>query len=397
MHVLIIPSWYPAKADDIGGSFFREQALAVHKQGCKVGVIYPQLRSLRDAMSVFTGAHGLEITNDEGLNTYRQHGVQWFPRLRRLQAQHFVRVGLRLFKIYIKDHGLPNIIHVHSLLNAGSVASKIKRRYGIPFVVTEHSTGFARKLYTASQLREAAVVAKEASRCFAVSEPFCQLMADALTMNFKDWHYLPNPVSSKFLDAPLCESQESKFIFLHVSLLDPKKAVENLIHSFAKAYAGVDRVALHIGGDGAMRGNLEQLVNNLGIENQVRFLGKLSRESVLKTMQCSDAFVLSSRYETFGVVLIEALALGKPVIATRCGGPESIVNGDNGILVPVDDVSAMAQAMKSVFSHRAEYDPIAIRADCEKRFSEQAVVKELIKEYHSIQSHRAIGERSIKK
>lgn len=397
MHVLIIPSWYPAQPGDIGGSFFREQALAVHKQGCKVGVIYPQLRSLRDLKGIFTGAHGLDITDDEGLHTYRQHGVQWFPRLRRLQAQHFVRMGLRLFKAYIKDHGLPDMVHAHSLLCAGSVAAAIKRRYGIPFVVTEHSSGFARNLYTAPQLRQAAAAAKTASRCFAVSECFCQLMADALAMSVKDWHYLPNPVNAKFLDTPFCKSQDAEFIFLHVSLLNTNKAVENLIHSFAKAYAGIAQVVLNIGGDGATRRDLAQLVNKLGITSQVHFLGKLSRESVLKVMQRSDAFVLSSRYESFGVVLIEALALGKPVIATRCGGPESIVNDVNGILVPVDDVDAMAQAMKSVFSHRAEYDPIAIREDCQKRFSEQAVVKQLIKEYRSIQSPRAMGASGIKK
>lgn len=396
MHILIIPSWYPGQAGDIGGSFFREQALAAHKQGCKVGVIYPQLRSLRDLKSIVAGTHGLDITNDEGLHTYRQHGVQWFPKLRRMQARHFVRMGLCLFKAYIKDHGMPDIVHVHSLLYAGSVAAELKRRYGIPFVVTEHSTAYARKLYSRLQLGQARVAAKAADRCFAVSEPFCQLVADALKMDTKDWHYLPNPVSGRFLDAPLVKEQ-GEFIFLHVSMLDPKKAVDNLILSFAKAYAGFAQVALHIGGDGAMRTDLEQLVKKLGIASQVHFLGKLSRESVLKAMQRSDAFVLSSRYETFGVVLIEALALGKPVIATRCGGPESIVNDGNGILVPVNDVSAMAQAMQNLFRHRAEYDPIAIRADCEKRFSEQAVVKELIKEYQSIQTPFALDGQDNKK
>lgn len=384
MHILIIPSWYPTHPGDIGGSFFREQALAVHKQGCKVGVIYLQLRSLRDARSVFTGPYGLEISEDEGLHTYCQHGVQWFPKLRRLQAQHFVRTGLRLFKAYIKDHGLPDIIHVHSLLYAGSVAAEIRRRCGIPYVVTEHSSGFARNRYTPSQLRQAAVAAKTASRCFAVSEAFCQLMANALSTSAKDWHYLPNPVNHRFLEAPFRTKQENRFIFLHISLLDPNKAVDYLIHSFAKAYAGFAQVELRIGGDGQMRKDLEQLVKKLGISNQVRFLGKLSREIVLKEMQRSDAFVLSSRYETFGVVVVEALALGKPVIATRCGGPESIVGDGDGILVPIEDVDGLAHAMGSLRANYGRYNPDAIRASCAARYSERAVVDRLIAEYRAV-------------
>lgn len=396
MHVLVIPSWYPAQPGDINGSFFREQALAVHKQGCKVGVIHPLLRSLRDGKSAFTGPYGIEITEDEGLYTYRQHGVQWFPKLRHLQAQYFLRMGLRLFNAYIKDHGLPDIVHVHSLLHAGRVAAEIKRRYGIPFIVTEHSSGFARNRHSSSLLRQAMVAAKAASHCIAVSEALCQLMANTLSMSVKDWHYLPNPVSSQFLDTPLCTKQRDEFIFLHISLLDPNKAVDSLIHSFAKAYGGVTGVALHIGGDGTVRQDLERLVIKLGIASQVSFLGKLSRACVLSAMQRSDVFVLSSRYETFGVVLIEALALGKPIISTSCGGPESIVGDVNGILVPVNDVDAMAQAMKYTLDHYTEYDAIAIRTDCEERFSAQAVVNALINEYRSVQERILYTGTSIK-
>ena len=94
-------------------------------------------------------------------------------------------------------------------------------------------------------------------------------------------------------------------------------------------------------------------------------------------MAVADAFVLSSRNETFGVVIIEALALGKPVIATQCGGPESILRPADGLLVPVDDVSAMANAMCQLIERRNDYDPVEIRQSCVARFSETAIAKRL--------------------
>ena len=80
---------------------------------------------------------------------------------------------------------------------------------------------------------------------------------------------------------------------------------------------------------------LEALVQEKALTEQVTFLGSLTREQVRQEVSEADAFVLSSEYETFGVVVIEALALGKPVIATRCGGPESIVVPSVGYLVEI--------------------------------------------------------------
>jgi glycosyltransferase involved in cell wall biosynthesis len=84
-------------------------------------------------------------------------------------------------------------------------------------------------------------------------------------------------------------------------------------------------------------------------------------------------FALTSDTETFGVVLAEALALGVPVISTRCGGPNDIVNATNGLLVPPGDVEAMAQALQDMRRNLANYLPEKLRADCHDRFSTQSV------------------------
>jgi glycosyltransferase involved in cell wall biosynthesis len=94
---------------------------------------------------------------------------------------------------------------------------------------------------------------------------------------------------------------------------------------------------------------------------------------VRDALRACDAFVLTSRHESFGVVYAEAIACGKPVIGTRCGGPEDIVTDQNGLLVPVGDVHAIAHALGVMIERARRMDTGAIRADFESRFSSRVV------------------------
>ena len=99
-----------------------------------------------------------------------------------------------------------------------------------------------------------------------------------------------------------------------------KKGQADLLRAFAERFAGDPSVRLGIGGDGPERGRLHELAGSLAIAEQVDWLGALDRDGVRQAMCEADAFVLPSRLETFGVVVIEALACGLPVVATRSGG-----------------------------------------------------------------------------
>jgi len=385
MHVLIIPSWYPEKSDDIGGSFFREQALALQKHGQKIGVIHPQLRSMRRWDSVITGPKGLKIENDMGMPTYRHHGMAWLPRLPYASSWLWVWHGLKLFDSYVKEHGLPDIVHAQSLLNGGLLANEIYQRFNIPFVVTEHSSAFVTGLIEKWQKTLAAKVASNALARLTVSESFAKIMSSFFDKDIT-WKYVPNVLSAQFENASILvkDLQKDTFTFCHVSLLTAKKGVDLLINAFASAFAGRNDVLLVIGGDGVERSRLEKLVRDLGMSNQIKFLGMLNRDQVLDVMAKSDAFVLPSHIETFGVVLIEALALGKPVIATRCGGPESIVRKQDGFLIPKNNVAELATAMRQMRESYDQFDPAQIRQSCLDRFSEKVVISQLVHIYQRI-------------
>lgn len=382
IHILIIPSWYPHTTGDIGGSFFREQAHALRKAGNKVGVIYPQFRSIKDIKGIYSKPYGIEYIDDEGLNTYKYHHLA-VPKIHSIRQVRWINYGLKLFQEYAKNFGMPDIIHVHSLIAAGNIALEIKTKYQIPYVVTEHSSAFARGLIQENEIKNLEKIVSAADYNIAVSEPFSNLLNSFFGL--ETWNYIPNIVNNDFLNANIEEPKET-FKYLSISLLAEKKAVDNLITAFSDITNKIPNAVLHIGGDGPERVNLQKLVSELNLESKVVFLGRLSRERVKLEMANSSVFVLPSRHETFGVVLVEALALGKPVIATKCGGPESIVNEKVGKLVKVDDISELSKAMLDTYLSYYKYNSKDIRQYCINNFSEETVTSKLGNVYQSVLS-----------
>lgn len=385
LHILILPSWYPNNAHDIAGSFFREQALALHNAGHRVGVITPMIRSIKDIAGIFNKQYGLKFENDQGVKTYRRHTVNFTPLLSKLTQNNKLKIGEKLFEEYVKNNGLPDIFHVHSLVDAGFLALKLSLKYNIPYVVTEHSTAFARKLLSKGKIKKLEEVVRKSGCNIAVSKEFVGLLNT--TFNFKCWQYVPNIVSDFFLEGSLpIDKDKDTFDFINVCLLTEKKRVDILIKSFSKVFKGNSKIRLKIGGDGPVKEDLKELAKTLGVYEQVIFLGRLDREQVKNEISAADAFVLSSEYETFGVVLIEALALGKPIIATKCGGPESIVIPKVGCLVEKNSVKALAESMDELYLKKEDYSAEDIRKYCIANFSEYAVTNKLAGVYQLVLS-----------
>lgn len=385
MHVLIIPSWYPLQSNDIGGSFFREQALAVQKYGCKVGIVCPQLRSLKQWKTIFFGPYGIRTEIDEGMPTYRYEGMNWFPRMPNKNAQLFVKAGMLAYDQYVNDYGQPDVIHVHSALYGGCLALKIRELYNIPYIITEHFSGYPRGLVSEAGINLTKKVTAGASRKFAVSKSFAKDLATLLNEDINSWEEMPNIVHERFLNFDLNSNVPDEiFNFISVGALSNNKGVHNIIEAFSIAFSENSKIHLKIGGDGISRTMLEQLALKCNVSHKVHFLGKLSREQVLQEVSQSNVLVVASEYETFSVVLVEALALGKPVISTRCGGPESIIQAQDGILVNKGDLNALVEAMLKIYQNYSDYNSKNIRQSCTNRFGDEAVIARLKEIYKQV-------------
>lgn len=385
MHVLIIPSWYPSHARDLKGSFFREQAIALRKCGCKVGVIYPALRSLRQWREILEGPGGFAAECDEGVMTQRYFGVNWSSRYDIPASAHFMLRASQLYQRYVAANGVPDVIHAHSLLYGGCAAARIFRKYGVPYVVTEHRSVFPAGTVSAAGMRLARDAARDAARGVAVSGALSILMDRCAPIPGQSWKDVPNIVNAAFTEYSLEPAQRRAGLeFLNVAVMESHKGQDRLIRAFARISAIHPSARLTIIGDGPERARLGNLVRELGLSTKVSFPGFLPRVDVMKRMAAADVFVLPSQVETFGVVVIEALALGKPVIATRCGGPDNVVRKKDGVLVSVDSLDELAGAMDRLTRTVASYDRNEIRRSCVERFGERAVAARIISIYDEV-------------
>jgi len=344
---------------------------------------------------------GIEFENDQGIPIYRYQGWGWVPgRTPYLTAWFRLAIGKSLFERYVAEQGMPDVIHAHNALYAGAIAALIRKEHDIPYVVTEHNTMHARGKVRRWQIPIARNALRNAAVRIVVSTNLGQVLEAQFGEDVCPWEWIPNVLDeifekTAFLSEKKMHTQET-IRFLNVALLNKKKGHADLLKAFAYKFKGKNNVQLHIGGDGPLRHELETLASNLGIEGQVTFLGLLSREQVLSEMQACNVFVLSSHYETFGVVLIEALACGKPVVATTSGGPECIVHTANGILVPPKDVTALGNAMEEIVQRIDSYDGTLIRKDCIVRFGENAVVEKLRAVYIQVLASSQESEEGIK-
>ena len=123
---------------------------------------------------------------------------------------------------------------------------------------------------------------------------------------------------------------------------------------------------------------MKNLIIELGLQDYVELTGKLTRDEMLPKLSVSNIFVLPSNSETFGVVYIEAMALGLPVIATKCGGPEDMVSeGVNGWLYPVGDYMRLSEILSNIQNGKYILPKAEVCIDSIQKFDEQVVINKI--------------------
>jgi len=379
MHILIIPSeHFVTQTQPLGSIFQYHQAKALNNAGHQIGVLSIGYITPRYLISKYTYKKEEKIGS---INIKRYYKQLYFPHRYmpfKILKSNYIKMADKLYCEYIKEFGTPHIIHAHNFLYAGVIAEFLKDKYGMKYIITEHSSSFVRNKLSNEKIKSIENIAKNASNITAVSLSFNKILKEYTKTNID---LLSNIVDDFFFQKKFQNKISDDFIFLHIASLDKNKNQELLIRSFEKIAKLNDNIYLNIAGDGCMRNFLETLVKKLDIEKQVNFLGRISQQRVREEMMKSDCFVLSSNFETFGVVLIEALACGLPLIATRCGGPEDIVNEKNGILINVGNQLQLEDAMISMYKNIHNYDKEKLRDDTQEKFGEMSFIKNAMKYY----------------
>jgi len=292
----------------------------------------------------------------------------------RRNATALTRQAGRALDAFTRRFGPPDLIHARAIYPGGVAAVELGRRFDVPVVITEHLGPFPPPQLCVGGNRLMPFILEAYAGATALSADGSVLARRMSTLALAaEVCTLPNFLPDEFGASAKRREPQSGFHFLSTGWPSREKGTDILLRAFARLDPPV---RLTVIGASPQIGQFQTLAMELGVSDRVRWLGAVAREQLPAQLSACDAFVLPSQGENFGVAYIEALAFGKPLIATRCGGPEDIVRPSNGLLVPIGDVEALAAAMGQIMRTIAQYDPAVLRRDFLERFSASSVIRQ---------------------
>lgn len=392
--IIIIPSWYPSKQLPLYGTFVKEQAVALARHN-QDHLVIVSLRSdvdvslsLKNPIKIimqylrgsFLRLHKTQLAENiieiESPAFTLRHGRKMFSALNRLFA-----LSKRNWTHVQNKYGNIDIIHAHVGYPGGYVAALLSNEFNVPYVITEHMSNFPFKTYIKNNelIPELCFALNEASSIISVSNYSAKQIE---SYGFSAPAVIPNMVDEETFSPNA--SPTKYFTILSVGGLIERKGFEELIEAVSLWENKPENLQVLIVGNGPKRNVLLDKIHSMSLENVVKLVGSVSRDKIPDFFKQCDLFVLPSHLESFGVVYTEALACGKPVIATKCGGPSDIVNSNNGLLVDVKQPHQLAQAMRDIYENYSCYDPERIRKDFLSRFSSKAVADRITSLYEDV-------------
>lgn len=383
MHILVIAAAYPNSYRQTSGIFFKEQAEALSKAGHTVGLISVNFISVKYILSKKKIDFPSYCGELNKVNTIVNH-FPVLPKFRHLRLKLKFTLGKKLFKKYIRKYGMPDIIHQHTYED-GLLTNFIKSKYSIPYVLTEHYTHFFRGIVKGRIEQIARKSYKNSSFNMCVGEKLRTTLESHFQMPFT---FVPNLINTgRFVPAKNKKKSE-RIDFISIGGLIRRKNFDNLIRAFSTLMKNNSKLHLTIAGEGEEKARLKKLIKSFGLEEQITLYGQAKRNEVLNLLQQSDFFIMSSGSETFGVVLIEAMSCGLPVISVKNGGAENIIKNENvGILCEASPESLRNAVLKI---QEKNYDSEYIRNYIIENFSETAVTKQWINIYKKVLQEQSL-------
>jgi glycosyltransferase involved in cell wall biosynthesis len=274
-----------------------------------------------------------------------------------------------------------DLIHAHFTYPDGWVAAQLGASYGVPVIITEHASwrGWAGHRAVWAMTHCAAHVSVGTALRDEIKE---------MAPGEDHLHVIPCGVDGTVFTLPPADVERDPHQILFVGAVRPVKGLDVLLramHILARQGREETLVVIgdsYFGSYVKARRDAESLVGELGLGRRVTFLAGMDQKDVARFMQQSAVLVSSSRRETLGMVLVEALACGTPVVATQSGGPADIVTPEVGRLVPVEAPEALAEAIAQVVDTHTTYSAERLRAHALASFDWAHVTNSYLKLYH---------------
>ena len=359
MKVLVISHMYPSIFNEVTGIFVHEQVKALVAKGIEVQVISPvpwvpfpinYLSAKWKSYSIIP-----DRTVYEGINIWYPHYLT-FPR-----SWFFASLGQRMYlgirelvtKIY-RDFQF-DLIHAHALIPDGFAGILVRKKIGIPLIVTIHGSDlliypYRNKLIFSHSLK----VLKKASRFITVSYQLKNKCYNEFNVSEEKIKVIPNGYDHKTFNFKPKKKANDQLVILFVGNIIKAKGIFDLLNAIViirKLNQNMyKRIFWVIVGQGDDMVEFKKCSRDFNIDNAIKIIGQVPHKKISEYMKNADFIILPSWTEGLPTVLVEAMACGLPVIASKVGGIPEIINKDIGVLVEPKNPEELAKGVINAIS-----------------------------------------------
>ena len=380
MNVLIIPSWYPDETDIVSGIFIKNQAEALAKCNHKVVVLNVKVNLARKNETKVDLLNKTNLLEVRVANKYIGHPEEALTRYLTLLEECYLGYLINF---------QPDIIHSQIAFPAGVGGSLLGKVYNKPNVITEHYGPFEHQL-TKKRIEINNEAIKQlikyafdnTDRLIAVSDLHRKQILDT-HITQREIDIIPNCVDNELFAIPPQKKSLKPINILFAGFITKDKGADLLIDAAIDLAKEKKDFILTLVGRGDLLEPLKAKVKLNHIDHQVKFTGAIEQRKLAKLMAESDFFVFPSLHETFGCILIEAAACGKPIVCSLTGVAGEIVSLETGLLINPSNPESLVEGMKKMMTDYPKYDAVKIRAGVQ-RFFAQSVVGQMVDLYKSV-------------
>jgi glycosyltransferase involved in cell wall biosynthesis len=380
INVLWLASWYPNRTDAFNGDFIERHAIAVSR--------YVQLTVLVITKDESLNYNQVEVEKSGSANltvykVYYGSSSLGGDLEKILSFKKYLQLQKKYYKEIVGESGEPAIIHVHVAMKAGMLARWLKKRKSTPFLVTEHWSGYDPEsrpsIYDTNWLFRQ--LNKKVLQDAALLLPVSDALGQMINRHFVKLLYkvIPNVVDTGLFFYQPYSAADKRFRFIHPSSMTYPKNPEGILQACKIVKdKGYDFDLLMLGNKDE---RLVAIADEYNLTGTVLVEPAVPYAEVARQMQASAALLLFSRYENMPCVLLEALCCGLPVVSSRVGGIEEVINDTNGILVEPQNVEELSLAMINIMKIHHQYNRQNIAGAAQSQFSYDTIGKQFLAIY----------------
>lgn len=365
-YILFLPKWYPSDADSMLGLFVKNHAKAAVSVGYKVTVAY---------IAPLHGTHYNRLKVDVNTEGNLTEVITYYPASGVFKVFYQIKAWSKSIRTAIKKSGKPSLVHAHILTRTGLMAMLLSWYYGITYIITEHWSryfnenlsykGLCRKYLTQLVIKHSVITTVVSRRLYNA------MRGQGLNFNA---YFLDNVVDTSLFN--LSPRDDKTFRFISISCFEEKSKNLRTIIDAADIFkkSGVSFELMMVG-DGADKELIAEYARNKNIT--VNFTGTLSPTETSIVLNQSHCLILSSNYETYGIVVYEALSSGVPVITSDVADLRELVDEKCGIVIDSADRNSLSTAMLQIYNNYPQFNREEMRGRVIDRCSMNSVGAQL--------------------